>query len=71
MEYNWFVRNNQDQNADYTTSGTYWMRLMKDDGKCMVSLAATKPAAPASEESAFKAMASLTALTAAFVVSTL
>ena len=71
MEYPWFVRNYNDQNWEpFDASGTYWMRLQNEDGKCMVSLASEKPP-PEVEESAFKAMASLSVLTAAFVVSTL
>ena len=74
MTYDWFLRSsNDDRNSDFEKTGTYAMRLMKEGDKCNVSLALKKPEPPKEEETkeegAYKTLASLTVLGAAYVAS--
>ena len=73
MTYDWFLRTeNDNRDLEYETSGTYVMRLKKES-YCSVELATKIPEPPkeekTTEEGAYKTLASLTVLGAAYVAS--
>ena len=71
-KYDWFLRtSNEDRNQDFESQGTYVMSLIKIGDNCEVKLALKAPMVEEEEEAAFKTLASLTVLGAAYVASQL